>query len=102
MWSKKETHRLTPPKPLILWHWIAIFILLLVISLIFALFIFSEKMIDNVAIYSLIIVSFSILIFAIILAIRIMIYGVKEETVKLWDDELTRVDERWSQWSMQS
>lgn len=102
MWSKKETHRLTPPKPLILWHWIAIFILLLVISLIFALFIFSEKMIDNVAIYSLIIASFSILIFAIILAIRIMIYGVKEETVKLWDDELTRVDERWSQWSMQS
>ena len=78
-------------------------IIVLIFICLFSLTIFVTPVnISNNTLLLMILSGISVFIKAILFSIRLFIYGLAEEKVKVWDEQIKSQDKQWQKWSMQS
>lgn len=101
MWPKTDIAKLPAPKPIRLFNWISIMVLLLVCVLFFMLFV-TPVSVSNNTLFIVILSGITLFVTVILFSVRLFIYGLEEEKVKIWDEQIKKRDKQWQEWSMQS
>jgi len=101
LWPKTDLARLPAPKPIRLWHWMSIIALVFVSTLFCMLFIIPTTVSNN-TLFIVILVGITLFVTGIFFSIRLFLYGLGEEKVKIWDEQIEYCDKQWQEWSMQS
>ncbi|OCL19166.1 YrzE family protein [Gilliamella sp. wkB171] len=101
MWTKTDIAKLPTPKPIRLWNWISIMLLVFVCVLFFMLFVTSVSVSNN-TLFIVILSGITLFVTGLLFSVRIFLYGLEEEKVKIWDEQIKNRNKQWQEWSMQS
>lgn len=101
MWPKTDIAKLPAPKPIRLFNWISIMVLVFVCVLFFMLFV-TPVSVSNNTLFIVILSGITLFVTVILFSVRLFIYGLEEEKVKIWDEQIKNRDKQWQEWSMQS
>ncbi|UYZ82736.1 hypothetical protein MTZ49_08915 [Entomomonas sp. E2T0] len=102
MWPKSDIAKLPPPQPIKLWNWLCIILLVFALAILITLFFFSDSVNNNNTFFVVILVGITVAVTGMLFGLRLFIYGLSEEKIALWSEEIKLRDEKWQDWSMQS
>jgi hypothetical protein len=100
VWSKVTLARLPSVKPIKLVNWFSIFVLVFICLLFLMLFVFQIDIMNNN--FIIILTVGALFISGLLFSIRLFIYGLAIENVKIWDEEIKQHEESWQNWASQS
>lgn len=101
MWPKTDIAKLPTPKPIRLWNWISIMLLVFLCVLFFMLFV-TPVSVSNNTLFIVILSGITLFVTGLLFSVRIFLYDLEEEKVKIWDEQIKNRDKQWQEWSMQS
>ena len=104
MWPKPEIPPLPKPKPLKLWNWLSLIVLIYAGVLFMTVFMLPESLQTQTTMigFFLIQLVITLAIIGICFGIRLMVYGYAEEKQKRWAQQEKAFHQHWQDWSMQS
>lgn len=104
MWPKPEIPPLPKPKPLKLWNWLSLIVLIYAGVLFMTVFMLPDSLQTQTTTvgFFLIQLVITLTITGMCFGIRLMVYGYAEEKQKRWAQQEKAFHQHWQDWSMQS
>lgn len=104
MWPKPEIPPLPKPKPLKLWNWLSLIVLIYAGVLFMTVFMLPDSLQTQTTTvgFFLIQLVITLTITGMCFGIRLMVYGYAEEKQKRWTQQEKAFHQHWQDWSMQS
>jgi hypothetical protein len=101
LWSKVTLTQLPAVQPLKWFNWLSIFVVVCISVLFFMLFVLQIDTANSKR-FIIIFTIVSLFMTGLLFSLRLFIYGLAIEKVKIWDEEIKQHDERWQHWAGQS
>lgn len=104
MWPKPEIPPLPKPKPLKLWNWLSLMVLIYAGVLFMTVFMLPQSLQTQTTMVGFLLIQLviTLTITGMCFGIRLMIYGYAEEKQKCWLQQEKLFHQHWQDWSMQS